>query len=169
MAAVPHPLPSSVIKHKGYFDLSKLLNSIKDWFSEQEYDFHFTKHKYKIPSPAGIEQEIELFGERKINEYVKYTIKLTVRVFELKEVEMVKEGQKIKTNSGRLAIEIGGSMLFDYENRFGGSKTMQAVQDFYHKLVIKRTIEDQWEDDLFLKIVDLMKLMRRQFQHETIA
>ena len=169
MTAINHPLPMSYIKHKGYFDISKLLQSIRKWFLDRDYDFHFTKHKFKIPSPAGVEQEIELHGERKINEYVKFNIKLFMRFFDLKEVELVKEGQKIKTNSGRVAIEISASMIFDYENRFGGSKFVQAAQDFYHKFVIKRTIEEEWEDQLFMKMIDLMKLMRKQFEHEAVA
>ena len=92
-----------------------------------------------------------------------------MRVFDFKEVEMLKEGKKVMMNTGRIAVELSGSMTLDFENRFGGNKFFQALQDFYHKHIIHRDIGDVWEDDLMLKIVNLGKLIREKCQQEALT
>ena len=129
-------LPVIYIKQKGVFDLSEILQGIKKFFEDDSFKVHFPKHKYKVPSPKGGEHELRIYGERKMNEYIKFTINLFIRVFDWKEIEVVKDCKKIKTNYGRLAIDISGVLELDYENRFGGSKFMQGLQDFYHKYII---------------------------------
>lgn len=164
---VSHPMPITYIKHRGFLDVSKLIQSVRGWFVSNRYDFHFSKQKYTGPAGAA-EQELEMFGERKMTEYVQFKITLLMRIWDLKEVEVVKDGEKIKATTGRIAIELGGELMLDYRNRFGGNKFLQGLQDFYHKYIIKATIEEVWEEGWFLYVVDLGKLIRKQFQHEVI-
>lgn len=162
-------MPTVYIKHKGVFNLSEILQGIIGFLEKDAFKVHYPKHKYKVPSPKGGEHEIKIYGERKINEYVKFKIDVFMRVFDFKEVEMLKEGKKVMMNTGRIAVEISGSMTLDFENRFGGNKFLQALQDFYHKHIIHRDIGDVWEDDLMLKIVNLGKLIREKCQQEALT
>lgn len=164
---VSHGMPTTYIKHKGFLDVSKLIQSVRGWFISNRYDFHFSKEKYAGPATSA-EQELELFGEREMTEYVKFKITLLMRIWDLKEVEVVKDGEKIKATTGRIAIELGGELILDYRKRFGGNKFLQGLQDFYHKYIIKATIEEVWEEGWFLHVVDLGKLIRKQFQHEVV-
>lgn len=162
-------MPAIYIKHKGMFDLSDILKSIVKQLQDDSFKVHFSKHKYKVPSPKGGEQEIKFYAERKINEYVKFRIDVFIRVFDFKEVEVIKEGRKVMMNTGRIAAEISGVMELDFENRFGGNKFLQGLQDFFHKYVIHRDIGDVWEDDIMLKIVNVGRLIREKCEHEAIA
>lgn len=159
-------MPTMFIKHKGIFDLSDILQGIKKFLEDDYFKVHFPAHKLKQPA-GGWEHEMSIYGERKINEYVKFTIKLFIRLFDIKDIEVVKEGRKVKMNSGRIAAEISGVIDFDFENRFGGSKFLQGLQDFYHKYIIKQDIGDVWEDDIMLKMADLGKLIREKCQQDT--
>jgi hypothetical protein len=161
-------MPQINIKHKGIFDLSEILQGIKGWFEGEYFKVHYPKHKLKQPA-GGWEHEMEIYGERKMNEYVKFKITLFIRLYDIKDVEIIKDGKKIKTNSGRITVDISGEIELDFENRFGGSKFLQALQDFYHKYIIKQDIGDYWEDDIMLKMVNLGKLIREKCQQEAVT
>lgn len=160
--------PSINIKHKGIFDLSDVLQGIKKWFEGDEFKVHYPKHKLKQPV-GGWEHEMEIYGERKMNEYVKFKITLFIRLYDIKDIEVIKDGKKVQTNSGRITVDISGEIELDYENRFGGSKFLQALQDFYHKYIIKQDIGDYWEDEIMLRIVNLGKFIRETCQQEAVA
>ena len=159
-------MPTIRIKHKGIFDINDILQGIKDFLEDDYFKFHFPQHKFKIPTPKGGEHKLKMYGERKVNEYVKYKINLYIRVFDYTEIEVIKEGKKVKMFNGRLYAEVSGDLILDFEKRFGGSAFLQGLQDFFHKYVIRRKIEDYWEDDIILKMVNLGKLIREKCEQE---
>lgn len=168
MVVIERSMPTMYIKHKGFLDVSKLVQSIKSWFKENKYTLHFPTHKFAGPIGAA-EQEIKMYGERKMTEYVKFKITILMRFWDLKEVEVIKDGKKIKACTGRVAIDIDGLMALDYLKRFGGNKLLQSLQDIYHRYIIRTTIENIWDDEIFIHLVGLGKLIREQFQHEIIS
>lgn len=153
--------PKTSIKHKGLFDRSKLIKTIQDWFGKHKYDFHAPKYKYRPD-----EIELEFKGERKINPYVRFRMLVVVKGFEIKNVEVVKDGEKKKMQQGRLNVEISPEYDLDYKKRFGGNKFLQALQDFFHKYIIKRTIEEVWEDQLFMHQTSMIREIREVLGHE---
>ncbi len=163
MAKKDVPFPTIFIKHKGYFSFSKLMQDMKQWYDENYYEFHVNKHKHKAT-----EEEIGCYGERKVNDYLRYKLEIDMRVWELKEVEIVQDGKTVKKNYGRVGIHFKPSYTLDYEERFGKSKFLQAVQDFYHKYIIKRKIEDYWEDELFMQAGDLIRVIKTALEYEAI-
>lgn len=163
MAEKEIPFPAIYIKHKGNFDFSKLCQDIRTWFDENSYAFHAPKHKHKAE-----EEEIKFYGERKVTGYIKFVIYVEIRIWEFRAVEIIKDGEKIRTNYGRVAAEVIPSYKLDYENRFGGSKWLQAVQDFYHKYIIKRTLEDYWEDELFMQAGNLIQVVKKNLEYEAM-
>lgn len=155
--------PTMFIKHKGNFDFDKICQDIKNWLEDNHYDFHAPKHKHKVD-----EEEIKFFGERKVTGYIKFYLTIEMRIWEFKEVEVIKDGKKVKTNYGRVAINFIPSYKLDYENRFRGAKWLQAVQDFYHKYIIKRKLEDYWEDELFLQAGELIRVIKADLEYEAL-
>jgi hypothetical protein len=159
--AVTVELPKAVIQHRGYFSYPELMRTTKGWFDSNEYVFAETKHKF---SGSEGKVEVEMEGKKKINEYVRYVIKLWVRIWDMKDAETIKDGQKVRTNEGRVAIEIDAALDLDWQNRFGGSKLLQGLQDFMHRFILKTTIEDVWKDRLFFKTRDLAKTIERSME-----
>ena len=157
-------IPTMNVKLKGIFNFAVVMQSIKDWFDDNSYKFEEPTHKWKTGD--GIEIDIKIKGDRKINEYVKENIELSVRTWDMKEIEIIKDGQKTKTNEGRIAIEIGGKLNLDWQKRFSGNKFLQNLQDFFHKFIIRKDIGDQWEDNLLFKIIELTKTIQEKIGHE---
>ncbi len=158
-------MPNTIIKHKGFMDFPLLVKTIRDWFIDEDYTFFETKHKYK-KDQTGAEYEIEFKSRRNINEYVGYIFTIVLRAWAVRQVEIAKDGHKTKTYEGRVHIDIMPSYELDWQKRFGGNKFLQGLQDFYHKYIIYRDINDKWEDELLLKSVQLSRTIKETFGHE---
>lgn len=163
MAKKDVSFPVIFIKHKGYFSFSKLMQDIKKWYEDNHYEFHVTKHKHKSS-----EEEIGCYGARKVTGYIMFKLEIDMRIWEFKEVEVVQDGKTVKKNYGRVAINFKPGYSLDYENRFGGSKWLQALQNFYHNYIVKRRIEDYWEDELFMQAGGLMSVIKSDLEYEAM-
>ena len=155
-------LASTNIKHKGLCNISELLDAIKDFIESHKYDFQAPKHKHK-----GDEMEIEYTGELKANDYVKFKLKVEIKVFEYKKLEIIKQGKKQTTDQARIEITVNAEYELDFAKRFRGSKFLQKLQDFYHKYVLKTTIEEVWEGILAVHYSQLVAVIKEKLGHET--
>ena len=153
--------PPLVYKHKGFLNIPELVKFVRGWLSSELYLFFETKHVHKSD-----EDEIEVYGKRKLNEYVQYTLYVEMKAEEISEVEIVKEGQKIKTQKGRIKVTVHGTMNLDWQKRFAGNKFLQYIQYFYHRYIIKEKIEDVWQDHLMLKAVTLKSKIQEKLESE---
>src|SRR3989338_8366961 len=119
MAPVKAPIPSNIIKFRGIFDYYGLLKEMQQWVVDSGYEWHENVYKHKVPSPAGAEQEIKWTGNLKVNAYAKYWVNVYFHLWDLKDVEVVKDGKKQMMNSARLQILFSGYVELDYNDVFG--------------------------------------------------
>lgn len=165
--------PPVTVKHRGFFNFQEVITAIQDFFSENYYDtVQWAQYKFKIPSPAGAEYEIEVKGSRKVTEYVKFHQRVYLRVFDMREVEIVRDGKKVKTNDGRLHVEVKPTVEFDWQGRFkkGGAfgKFYQWLHDFFRGHIIKYKIEDYWIDNLLIEQGRLVKKIQATLGQEVM-
>jgi hypothetical protein len=147
--------PTLYLKHKGVFSHKQLMQSIQNWFTENRYKFNAPKYKVKAE-----EAEYEIEADREVTEYVKYVIKPHIWIRDLKEVEVIRDGEKKKMDDGYIQIEIAAELQFDWAKRFKGNKFVQWLHDIYQKYIIRQTIKDVWEDDLLLKQTALLAVIK---------
>jgi len=75
------------LTYEGLFDLTGLWQLIDSWFYEKNYD-RWERKNYEQVLPTGKTIEIELLPWKKTTEYFKNTIKVRIKVAELKDVEI---------------------------------------------------------------------------------
>ena len=156
--------PTLYLKFKGVFDHSMLAKEIQNWFDDNAFEIHLPKYKLKAT-----EAEYRITGKREVTEYCQFNMEAHLWCDNLKEIEIVKDGEKIKTYEGAVRIEISGVYILDYEERFKGNKFLQWLQDWYHKYVIKQQITDVYEDDLLLKQQRLLAFIKGLLGTELVA
>jgi hypothetical protein len=154
------------LKYRGIFDLDGFLRTVRQWMIDRGYEFHEKNVKYKVPSPAGAELEMEWEAWLKVTAYVKFWIKVGYHMFDVKEVEVIKDGKKQKLTSARMLMEIWGQVDLDYTNRFKGSRFAEALQDFYHKYVIRKDLDNIWEDELYYRVYKLYSVAKQYLEME---
>lgn len=153
-----------IVKHRGFYDQSKVIKAIFDWFKQN--DFFFEVKKYKL---TGLTLKYTFQGDKKVTEYLKWWMKCFLIVFQLEEVEIIKEGKKIKTNHGKFHAEIIGELEIDWQKRYREKgKFLTLIGDFLREYVLRYKIKDMWEDELALKVEELANVIKKSLGQEVI-
>ncbi len=156
-----------IIKYGGIIEYNKFLKTLRDWMVTQGYEFHERSLKHKVPTPTGAEEEFQWWGWRKVNSYVKYHIDVFIHVWDLHDVEVVREGKKQKLQSLRMQVEMSGRCELDWSSRFGGSKFLQSMANFYNTYIVKKNIDNIWTDELYYRVYKLQQTAKNFLDFET--
>lgn len=126
-----------VIKYKGIFDMEGLYKTIYNWLKARKFEWHEPVLKDKHPQ-TGYEQEIKIRAFRNDTEFARVWINFYIHTNDLTEVDVIKEGKKVKLMKGRLLVTITALFEFDYEEKWEGSKFQEALRDFLLNYIFNR-------------------------------
>ncbi|PIN76012.1 hypothetical protein COV18_01145 [Candidatus Woesearchaeota archaeon CG10_big_fil_rev_8_21_14_0_10_37_12] len=161
--------PTLYAKHRGFFDVEKVIKSVQNWYVENNFStIHIPKYKQNFPKPEGIERQVEMHGEKKVTGYVKMHIDIILHFFYLRDIELVRDGKKVKLQEGSVNIEIAGVLELDWQNRFSGSKFLEALDNFYRSYIIKYKIGDFWDDMVLDTEIEVMDLIKSELGAEVV-
>ncbi len=150
-----------LIKKSGVFDLDKLYKFVYAWLDERKYFYHEKAYKQK-----GVEMELEVEGKKKISGYTQFIIGLEFQLWDMKDVEVIKHGKKVKMTKTRIEVRLSGSVETDYEGNWKESKFKEALNNFYEKYIIKKTLEDEWMFELYKEAYDLQEKIKKIMEQE---
>ncbi|MFH0978093.1 MAG: hypothetical protein V1837_02205 [Candidatus Woesearchaeota archaeon] len=103
--------------YEGLFSIPELYKLIDEWFEDKNYDKREIRNIERV-SQDGKFIEIEILPWKKVSDYAKNEIRLRMFMSEIKDMEVEKEGVKVKLNQGKLHIVFDGYLSTDYENRW---------------------------------------------------
>lgn len=150
------------LKFSGVFDFDGLYRLMAKWFKDRKYDFYENLYKDKPP-----ELELEWIGERKLDDFYKYKIRLYFHLWDMKTVEAIKDGQKKKLTSCRMIVEFDPSVVVDYQNRWTENAFTEKLFGFYFKNIIKREFQLKIADPLWYISYRLQNVMKEYLEMET--
>lgn len=133
---------SSTIKYGGVFSFSDFYKFCYDWLTEETgLDVAEGKYEEKI---KGDEKEIvvEWKGEKKLTDYFKFVAKVKFEIKGLKNVEVVQDGVKVKTNTGSAKVGAKGILVGDWQGKFEGTGQKKFMRSIYEKWVIPSRISE---------------------------
>src|SRR4030042_6064776 len=104
---------SSKVKYEGVMDFKEFYKFCYKWLTEEtELDLVENKYSEKITGDAkGI--KVEWTGTRKVTDYFKFQIEVKFEVLNLTNIEITREGKKIKMNNGIVEMTVKGTLLRD--------------------------------------------------------
>lgn len=153
--------PSKImIRYKGLFDFDGLYNLMVRWLKEHGYWFHEKSYKHKVPTPYGAEQEIDWSAEKKVTEYYRFFITVSIHIWDMTEVEVEKAGEKKKLTNARIEMVMRCAVEVDYDKKFAKSRFWRFISDWYHKYVLRREIEDKWLDTVYHRMYNLQNVAK---------
>lgn len=155
--------PQLIIRYKGLFDYDGLYNLIVRWMKARRYWFHEEVYKHKVPSPYGAEQEFTFTGDKKLNDYIKYNLKVSFHLWDMTEVEVIQDGKKKTLTNARIEILFSGNVEVDYEKRMEKSRIWAAIADVYYKYFLKEDLESVHHDTLYYRLYKLHALVKEFF------
>lgn len=124
------------VEHSGIFNFSHVYDYIHGWLTEEE-GFLVAEEKYSEKLSGNARDiTIEWTISKKISDYYKIEIKMKYEVGGLTDVEVEIDGKKEKTNKGKIAIDIKGFLIIDYENKWESSPFSRFMRGFYDKFIV---------------------------------
>ncbi|MCB9358453.1 hypothetical protein H6503_00835 [Candidatus Woesearchaeota archaeon] len=169
MVLTPNKLPGTHTPHifySGIFDYQKLIKVIAGWFANQGYEFHENVFKHKVPSPSGSEQEFKFSGWRKVTEYVQFWIYVHGHIWEIKEIEVLVDGEKKKMAKGKIKFVFTSDVWLDYNGKFNTPVAVK-IQKFLHKHVWHKQITGGWEDECYYRMYKLHRVVKEVLNMST--
>ncbi len=161
------PPITSRIKHRGLFEHKQLYKTVYEWFVHNNYEVYEGVYKHKVPDPRGAEDETEIKGRRRVNGYIMFEIKAYFIIYDLKEVEVIKNNVQKKMNQGRVDIMFSADIIKDYNSHFEGSAFLVKLKKFFHDFVIKQEISNIWEDEVYYRMFKLIAAVKQELEMET--
>jgi len=137
---------SEKVKYTGIWDFKEVYRFLYDWFVDQGYKILEKGYSEKI-KPDGKEIEIKWEAKRKISDYFRFLIKADWRILGMTEVEVQKEGAKVKMNKGYIEIKFTAILEKDYEHRWENTAFVKFLRGVYDRYLIRGRI-DSYEDKL---------------------
>lgn len=165
-------MPVTTIRHRGYFDYDKLVNSWQSWYAEQGFTFpsfgEQILHPHKV-GDFGWEDRMQVSGSKVVTDYVKFRIELRVILQNMREVELVEDGKKRKLTEGLVVIDVMPFIQFDWQDRFADKgKFVENLGKILRNYILKYKIGDYWEDMIIDMSVALAKTLRQVLEQEVI-
>ncbi len=160
-----YQLPKITLRYNGVFDFNGFYVAVTDWAKNYGYMWHEVDYKHKVPSAEGAEQELKWQLTKKVTEFIQYGILFTIHMWEVKDVQV--EGRKEPLMKARLYIIIEGTITYDWQKRYGGSKFAKMLGSWLMRLPHMNPIETKYFDQLYYRIWNLHAVIKKYFDMQS--
>jgi hypothetical protein len=120
------------ITKEGVFDFNELYKTVKSWLEFHKYDF-FEKNYEDITKTESKNVKIKFEAERKIDDYHKFGMEITLKVGDHKIV--VSHDKKKKLVQGSLVISINAGIASDIGSEWEDKPVKKFFRGIYDKYV----------------------------------
>ena len=151
-------IAESKVKHDGIFDFKEIYRFLYALALDLEYEIEERVYSEKN-TVKGKEIEIHWVARRKISDYFRYVVKMDWLILGMNDVEVMKEGIKVKTNKGSLEIKFGIWLEKDYENRWEATAVLKFLRGLYDNYIIRGRILD-YETKLITEMTEMVEQLK---------
>lgn len=151
----PKEVPT--LRYKGVFDWTGLYQLCRKWIAGNNYKFQEKRYKHK-----GDEIEVDMNGDRKIDEMHKYLVDVGFHIWGMKEKTVMKNGKALQLQEGRIEIKLKGTVVIDYTSRFDEGKLAQRLGKWWitiRRQEINAIYHDQLTYDLYSLHADIKSFL----------
>ncbi len=142
------------IKQGGIFHFKDFYAFAYDWIISEDYDLTEKKYSEKVTGDA---KQIEIIWEayKKVSDYFRFVLKMRWLILGMKDVEVQREGKKVKMNSGSIEITFQAILEKDYESRWEDKPVWKFLRGVYDRYIIRSRI-DKYEDKVVGELLNLI-------------
>lgn len=139
------------VKFKDYFHLKNLYIMMHQWLIENMYatlkmeDFPETFYLQRETQQAGreiwvwwrMEKEPTTHG----SSYYRYFLDIDLKVILLRDVEVIHQGKKFKTNWGQPEVKIWAKLILDWDSKWKRHWFLKHINEVFHKRIFKNELD----------------------------
>jgi len=149
------------IEKKAQFNMLDLYRTLKSWFDLNGYNFFESEYKDQVKGDRK-STSIKWVGEKEINDYFKFIIRISIN---LPDYELI-ETEKEKLVDGTVTIKFNSMISSDYTDKWSGKPKLKLSRVIYDKFIAtskKEKLESEIKDetvDLFNKTKTYLNLQK---------
>ena len=126
-------------KWVGALDLKILYEKLNRWLQDEDFVVKEKSYVEKI-KPLGKQLEIVWDCKYKRTEYFHWKVELIIYSINVNEVEVEREGKKIKLHQGQHQIRFKGTLIMNASDEFIDESFMHK---FYKRFIMTKKIEEE--------------------------
>jgi hypothetical protein len=134
------------IKFKDNFHAKNLYYFMYDWLVQQAWEprkdeeFHEIFIGQNESAPGGSELWWYWRPRKIVNEYIKWVLDINVHIILLRKVEIMKDGEKFKTNWGEVEIILKSRLQLDWKGKWQKHPILKHFEKIYRDRLYKEEI-----------------------------
>lgn len=160
------------IKYKDIFNLEELYKLIYFWLRDHDWidpiykepdSLVFETSYLQKDSASGVKEHTIIWDAEKIpheSAYFKFKLNIKFATLQIKELEVMHEGRKLKAHSGEITLEIKAIIILDYKGQWEENAFLKHFHKLWKKRVYKSTISEH-KDMLKAQAEDLHGAVKR--------
>src|SRR3989344_7024904 len=91
-----YSIPLQIIKHRGFFDHEKLIQTLQGWFPENGYDPAVDLKQKPSMLRLGHDFLYKIKGNKKVTDYIKFYVEVSLKEYNVQGGENIQKRQKKK-------------------------------------------------------------------------
>ncbi|MBS3066957.1 hypothetical protein J4205_03960 [Candidatus Pacearchaeota archaeon] len=133
---------SEKVKRSGIFNFKEVYQFVYRWFVDEGYDVEEQKY---VETVTGDSKDIEIkwVATKKVSDYFKNEVKSEWRILGMVDVEVEREGKKMKANKGSFEVKFSGTLIKDYEGSWEKAPMMKFLRGVYDRYVIEARVKER--------------------------
>lgn len=164
-------LPSLKIKFKDIFDLKDFYVALHEWMLEHQWkdkeegNDHWESLYYEMIRAGGAKEMWlwwRLFKPAPEASYLSYYLDLDFHVIGLTDMEVIKDGKKIKTNKGEVEISLNSFLELKYTSKFAEHPFLKFFEGMFTRRIYSSKTER--EKELYQEVYALNNYIRQWFK-----
>ena len=138
------------LDHSGIFDFKGFYSYAHSWLKEEKYGVVEEKYSEKV---SGNTRDITVkwLASKILSDYFKIEIEVEFVITKLSDVEVEIDGERKKSNKGKVSVEIKGVLILDPRSKWDKSEFWRFTRDVYNKYVVPARVENK--RDVIRKVV----------------
>ncbi len=122
------------ISYNGFFKATELYQLIDNFLREKGYDKREIRNQEHV-TREGKYVELEIEPWKKITDYANTKIRVEIKMFNLTESVVSRDGKKEKLNKGKLHIRFDAYLETDYEHRWESRPVYLFIRTIFDKYI----------------------------------
>jgi len=136
MAEIKTLIDGKSVSYEGVFSIKELYRTIDKWFKDHGYEKQEIKN-WEDVSETEKQIVIEIIPYKKVSDYARIDQRLFMIFSKLKEIDLEKDGIKLKMNKGRAEFYFDAYVVTDYEHKWETRPLFYFIKNVIDKFIYK--------------------------------
>jgi len=151
-------IDGETVVYSGLFQCTELYRLIDKFISERGFDKVERFNEEKV-TQNGKDIDLLLEPGRSVSDYAKHKMKIRLFITGMKDVEVEKDGVKLKLQQGKVRVEFSAYLFTDTENKWDNRGSLVVLRTLVDKFIY-RGVSKYHEDDLIQQTRHLRSLVK---------